>query len=103
MGTKDNPGKFDCYHAAKPDEPMFVLLARDPLAPFLVSIWASVRMDDLEGAFAKFNAMIAKFAQHYHTHPDVDKASEAIDVSLAMFKYYLDNSAKIRQGEASNG
>lgn len=31
MGTKNNPGKFDCYDAALPDEPMFVLLARDPV------------------------------------------------------------------------
>ena len=26
MGTKNNPGKFDCYANAKPDEPLFVLL-----------------------------------------------------------------------------
>jgi hypothetical protein len=31
MGTKSNPGPFDCYAKAEPDEPMFVLLARDPL------------------------------------------------------------------------
>jgi len=43
MGTKNNPGKFDCYHAAEPDEPMFVLLARDPQAPNLVREWANLR------------------------------------------------------------
>ncbi len=43
MGTKLNPGKFDCYANAAPDEPMFVLLARDPLAPILVSLWADLR------------------------------------------------------------
>lgn len=43
MGTKNNPGKFDCYHNAEPDEPMFVLLARDPMAPILVSLWADLR------------------------------------------------------------
>jgi hypothetical protein len=43
MGTKNNPGQFDCYHNAEPDEPMFVLLARDPLAPMLVELWASLR------------------------------------------------------------
>lgn len=43
MGTKNNPGPFDCYSKADPDEPMFVLLGRDPLAPFLVSLWASLR------------------------------------------------------------
>jgi hypothetical protein len=40
MGTKNNPGKFDCYADAEPDEPMFVLLARDISAPFLVRLWA---------------------------------------------------------------
>lgn len=40
MGTKKNPGKFDCYENAAEDEPMFVLLARDPLAPLLVRKWA---------------------------------------------------------------
>lgn len=40
MGTKNNPGDFDCYANAEPDEPMFVLLARDPLAPSLVRDWA---------------------------------------------------------------
>ena len=33
MGTKNNPGQFDCYRNAEPDEPMFVLLARDERAP----------------------------------------------------------------------
>ena len=43
MGTKNTPGQFDCYTRADPDEPMFVLLARDPLAPALVELWASLR------------------------------------------------------------
>ncbi len=43
MGTKNNPGKFDCYANADPDEPMFVLLSRDPLAPILVRLWADLR------------------------------------------------------------
>ncbi len=44
MGTKNNPGQFDCYEAAEPDEPMFILLARDPIAPILVELWASLRL-----------------------------------------------------------
>lgn len=43
MGTKNNPGDFDCYENAEPDEPMFVLLARDPQAPWLVRHWAWTR------------------------------------------------------------
>lgn len=42
MGTKNNPGEFDCYAAAEPDEEMFVLLARDVRAPSLVRVWAEM-------------------------------------------------------------
>lgn len=47
MGTKANPAKFDCYANALPDEPMFVLLARDPMAPELVLDWAMRREEDI--------------------------------------------------------
>lgn len=47
MGTKNNPGAFDCYAAAEPDEPMFILLGRDKHAPTLVWLWAALR--ELEG------------------------------------------------------
>ena len=43
MGTKENPGQYDCYAAAEPHEPIFTLLARDPLAPGLVDEWAAAR------------------------------------------------------------
>ena len=43
MGTKNNPGQFDCYSNAAPDEPMFVLLGRDPHAPLAVERWAEDR------------------------------------------------------------
>jgi hypothetical protein len=45
MGTKANPAKFDCYANAMPDEPMFVLLGRDPLAPYHVREWAELRAE----------------------------------------------------------
>lgn len=43
MATKNNPGRFDCYTNADPDEPMFVLLGRDINAPNLVEEWADIR------------------------------------------------------------
>lgn len=48
MGTKNNPGAFDCYANAHPDEPMFVLLARDKHAPTLVWLWSALREIDGE-------------------------------------------------------
>jgi hypothetical protein len=46
MGTKNNPGEFDCYANAEPDEPMFVLLARDRTAPQAVEAWVAAREPD---------------------------------------------------------
>lgn len=48
MGTKLNPGEFDCYFNAEPDEPMFILLARDKHAPSKVLAWAREREDEGE-------------------------------------------------------
>lgn len=43
MGTKANPGRYDCYANALPDEPIFVLLARDPDFERLVRSWCEQR------------------------------------------------------------
>lgn len=48
MGTKNNPAAFDCYAATEPDEPMFVLLARDRHAPAVIALWACLREIDGE-------------------------------------------------------
>ena len=48
MGTKANPCAHDCYAKALPDEPMFVLLARDLDAPRVVEEWARLRKIDVD-------------------------------------------------------
>lgn len=50
MGTKNNPGKFDRHANAHPDEPMFVLLGRDPSAGAIVRLWAALRRGKVEEA-----------------------------------------------------
>jgi len=92
MGTKNNPGQFDCYAKALPDEPMFVLLGRDPLAGFLTSIWAKMRVGDFEAAFEVFKAMMDRNPE-YIASPDVDKAYEAIACALRMFDYRKEREA----------
>lgn len=66
MGTKEIPGEFNCYANAEPNEPMFVLLARDKHAPILVSLWAALR--ELEGE-------------------DYKKVSEARSLSIEMTRW----------------
>lgn len=52
MGTKNEPGQFDCLDNALPDEPWFVLLGRDTQAPGLVMMWAFEREQGIaEGRF----------------------------------------------------
>lgn len=51
MGSKNNPGRFDCYGNALQDEPMFILLGRDPSAPRRVEGWADERADAIAMGF----------------------------------------------------
>lgn len=44
MPTKQNPGVFDCYKAALPDEPIFVILGRDLAGPATLGYWAQQRI-----------------------------------------------------------
>ena len=44
MSTKNKPSENDCYEKAMDDEPMFTLLARDPVAPILISMWIKMRL-----------------------------------------------------------
>jgi hypothetical protein len=60
MSTKNNPGNFDCYKNAEPDEPMFVLLGRDKHAARLVRQWATLR--EVEGEDPKKIAEARKCA-----------------------------------------
>src|SRR5882757_2651390 len=77
MGTKINPGVYDCYRRAEDDEPLFTLLARDPLAPILVSLWAALRE---------------------HGGDDKKKVSEARTCAVAMLKWRRDREDCERKG-----
>ena len=43
MGTKNNPGQFDCFGKAEADEPTFTLRAKDPAAPETIRAWGRER------------------------------------------------------------
>ena len=48
MGTKLTELRDGCFHRAMDDEPMFVLLGRDPSAPDIVEAWARTRESEIE-------------------------------------------------------
>jgi len=70
MATRNNPGTFDCYNAAGPDEPMFILLARDRQAPALIEKWARDRLAEIE--------------QGTRPTADISQCLEALDCAQAM-------------------
>jgi cob(I)alamin adenosyltransferase len=74
MGTKNTPGKFDCYANAKPDEPMFVLLGRDPMAADFVRAWAEMRQREGES---------------------MEVVNEALDCANAMEKWTREVAKKV--------
>lgn len=82
MGSKLTPGNFDCYGNALPDEPMFILLARDPRAPKLVEMWAHQRMTDIENGD--------------RPESDMGMVREARDCAEAMRQWRRDNDGKWR-------
>ena len=73
MGTKNKPGSYDCYERAEPDEPMFILLARDPQAPSRVYDWARTREEAIQRGDAPSS--------------DIEKVREARACAKAMFDW----------------
>ena len=80
MGTKNNPGRFDCYANAEPDEPMFILLGRDEHAPLLVRLWAEIRKLDGE---------------------DAAKVKEAIRCATEMMRFRREREASGMKGQGN--
>ena len=72
MGTKSNPGNFDCYANAEADEPLFVLLGRDPSAAFAVRQWIKHRI-----AIGKSHANSPEIAEARSCVQQLEKYSDA--------------------------
>ncbi len=85
MGTKNNPGHFDCHDKAHPDEPIFTLLGRDMDAPAAVRRWASKRS--------------ARIANGDCPQSDLAKVAEACALADDMERYQCELAA----GTAAQG
>lgn len=77
MGTKSNPGKYDCYAKAKPDEELFTLLERDEHMPHLVRYWAWLKA----GNAPRFHeaANMDDLRQNARTNPKLQEALDCAD------------------------
>lgn len=94
MGAKNNPGKFDCYAKAEPDEPIFTLRAKDPRAPFMVELWAQLENGSIYDAVETFAQMVKE--QFYGPTDDLPektsaKVKECEQCALDMRAWFDDN------------
>lgn len=86
MGTKANPGRYDCYAALKPDEEHFVLMGRDEHFARVVGFWAMLRMQHI--------------AENKDPLSDLDKVQEALECARRGTKWRADRLAAAQaQGE----
>ena len=95
MGTKNNPGEYDCYENAEPDEPMFVLLARDRHAVALVWFWYILRM--MDGEDAKVVAEAAQCGESmlkWRKEKEKPDAMHYTEVMLKLTAYFLEIAQK---------
>jgi len=106
MGTKNDPGKFDCYTNAEPDEPMFVLLARDKHAPTLVWLWAVLREIDGEDQAKLKEAQECVVSMiewaHNHGRKSVGLGQAALAAVLELVRG-CNYAVKLSRQEAKNG
>lgn len=79
MGSKANPGTYDCHAKAESDEPMFTLLARDATAPLLVREWARMREAEIQSG--------------HRPEADLAKVAEAHQCADAMIDWRKKNRA----------
>lgn len=86
MGTKRNPGKFDCYAKLADDEPFFVLRAKDPVAPMLVMAWRALRSGSGQKAYNCMLTAVAELKASGRTFLPLesDKLQEAMACALVL-------------------
>lgn len=89
MGTKNNPGKFDCYAALDPNEPHFVLRSTDRLGPGLVRLWALLRSNNPISAIAQFAELVETAG--FYENVSMDKIAEAEACADAMAAWHEAN------------
>lgn len=88
MGTKQTPGRFDCYAKLNPDEPYLTLRAKDPMAPYLVMMWVKSRQGDWLGCQQILMAAVAAVADAdvrlRVSGEENPKLEEALNCALSM-------------------
>ena len=65
----------------EPGEPVFVLRARDPLAPHLIALWAALRKGDTASAVSIFSDTVSDPAYYYRNAPNGYQSEKVLSAS----------------------
>jgi hypothetical protein len=93
INTLDTPGEFDALRMLRPDEPYFLLLARDRLAPPLAQQWAD---DNRARALREFSEGTI---DEERRDRELRKSTEAEAIGWTMQAYKAGDMAKRVQGK----
>lgn len=91
MGTKNEPGAYDCHAKAEDDEELFTLLARDPLAHGLVELWGHLRNGALREAVYCFGYLVAQASKIPFEPKDEAKVGEAYGCAVKMREWHAEH------------
>jgi len=90
MGTKNNPGKHDCWSKLQPDEPYFVLMGRDKMAGQLVEMWAigaELKLSSEIERALKAGATLEQLGEDRWFQAEHEKIAEAKRCAVAMTEH----------------
>lgn len=96
MGTKEKPDLFDRWDDADDDEPRFALLARDPVAPYLVEIWGMLRSGNW-GGVKLITEQAAEAIRSTDIVTDFPQITASMQVATEMHKWRMINRPVVRK------
>lgn len=94
--TLERPGEFDALPKLRPDEPYFVLLGRDRLAPGLVQQWAD---SNRHKAMQEFNASEKTTADEAVRDRELRQSTDAEQLSWDMKGYKQGQEYLVESGQ----
>ena len=95
MGTKNNPGPYDCYAKLEADEPYFVLRGKDPIGWLIVKLWVRIRTTIALGA--------GSLPEEYSAKLDEASATAEKMKQWAIGKGTLSTTEKMKQWAIGKG
>lgn len=96
MASETQP-EFDCAGKAEREgQPKpFVLIASDPLAPWLVDVWAAMSRGDVSGALGAFYGMVDTCGHRYASEPrNAAKVDSADNIAMDMRNWRIEKGLR---------